>query len=381
MLSHAIIHILQNTAFILGLVMTMLLLVEYANATARSRGLLRLKQSPLGQLLVAALLGMIPGCIGGFAVVALFAHGVVSFGALVAAMVAAMGDEAFVMYASFPLKALMLQGILLAAALASGGAVNLLWKNRPAPAALLRSSASSASSSAAADADAADADADAADAVAPCSGNERRHRRHEEAAGSDRRESRRRISLRRAALAGGLLLFMAATVSGALGHSHGGHGSLFGERHINLFFLILAAAALAVVVRVDERFLERHLWRHVLKKHFVRILLWTLGALIAIAVLNRYIEAQAWVRGNQRYMLVAAMLIGFIPASGPHLVFVLLFAQGSIPFSVLLANTIMQDGHAGIPLLAESKRGFICMKAVKGVAAAGAGACGMLLGF
>jgi hypothetical protein len=52
---------------------------------------------------------------------------------------------------------------------------------------------------------------------------------------------------------------------------------------------------------------------------------------------------------------------------------VLLFAQGSIPFSVLLVNTIMQDGHAGIPLLAESKRAFICMKAVKAVLAAGAG--------
>lgn len=356
MLFHSILHILQNTAFILCLVMTMLLLVEYVNATARSRGLLRLKQSMPGQLVVAALLGMIPGCIGGFAAVALFTHGVVNFGALVAAMVAAMGDEAFVMYASFPLKALALQGILLAAALVAGGAVNLLWKSKPAPAALLRT------------------------AAAACHGGERHCRRHEKTADNDRRKSRRRISLRRTALAGGLLLFMAATVSGMLDHSHG-HGNLFGERHINLFFLIVAAAALVVVARVDEHFLEQHLWQHVVKRHFVRILLWTLGSLVTIAALNFYIEAQAWVRDNRLYMLVAAMLIGFIPASGPHLVFVLLFAQGNIPFSVLLTNTIMQDGHAGIPLLAESKRGFVCMKAVKGVIAAGAGACGMLFGF
>jgi hypothetical protein len=355
-LSQSIIHILQNTAFITCLVMTMLLLVEYVNATARSRGLLRLKQSALGQLAVAALLGMIPGCIGGFAVVALFAHGVVNFGALVAAMVAAMGDEAFVMYASFPLKALALQGILLAAALASGGAVNLLRRGKPAPAALLRS------------------------ATAHAHAAERHHQPHEKDDANGQPESRRRISLRRAAIAGGLLLFMAATVSGLLGHSHG-HENLMGERYINLFFLITAAAALVIVARVDEHFLERHLWRHVVRKHFLRILLWTLGALIAIAVLNRYIEAQAWVRGNRLYMLAAAMLIGFIPASGPHLVFVLLFAQGNIPFSVLLTNTIMQDGHAGIPLLAESKRGFICMKAVKGVAAAAAGAGGMIFGF
>jgi hypothetical protein len=352
-LLHSIIHILQSTAFITCLVMTMLLLVEYVNATARSRSLLRLKKSTLGQLLAAALLGMIPGCIGGFAVVALFTHGVVNFGALVAAMVAAMGDEAFIMYASFPLKALTLQGILLAIALASGGAVNLLWGKKSAPAALLRPAAAHP---------------------------DNRYHHHQKAASGSRRVAVRRISFHRAALAGGLLFFMAATVSGMLGHSHG-HGELFGERHINLLFLAIAAATLVIVIRVDEHFLEQHLWRHAAKKHFVRILLWTLGSLIAVAALNRYIEAQAWVSGNRLYMGVAAMLIGLIPASGPHLVFVLLFAQGNIPFSVLLVNTIMQDGHAGIPLLAESRRGFIRMKAVKAVIAAGAGICGAFFGF
>ncbi|MDR0711498.1 MAG: putative manganese transporter [Prevotellaceae bacterium] len=358
MLFHSIIHtILQNVVFITCLVMTMLLLVEYVNATMRMRGFLRLKKSTLGQLLAATLLGMIPGCIGGFAVVALFANGVVNFGALVAAMVAAMGDEAFVMYASFPLQALALQGILLAAALASGSLVNLLLRKKPALAASLRPAA-----------------------MHPDDDCYHHHCSEKATRSGSRRENLRRISFRRVALAGGLLLFMAATVSGMLGHSHG-HGNLFGERHIHLLFLTIAAAALIVVVRVDEHFLERHLWRHVVKKHFVRIFLWTLGALIVIAVLNHYIEAQAWVRGNLFYMSVAAMLIGLIPASGPHLVFVLLFVQGNIPLSVLLVNTIMQDGHAGIPLLAESRRGFIYMKIVKMIIAAGAGICGIILGF
>jgi hypothetical protein len=354
-LFHSTIHILQNVAFITGLVMTMLLLVEYVNATAHTRNVLRMKKSAFGQLLTAALLGMIPGCIGGFAVVALFTHSVVNFGALVAAMVAAMGDEAFVMYASFPLQTLLLQGILLAAALASGGLVNLLLGKKPALAASLR--------------------------PAPVHPNDNSYHHHSEKATSGSwRENLKHISFRKVLLAGGLLLFIAATVSGMLGHSHV-QGDLFGERHINLLFLVIAAVALVIVVRVDERFLERHLWEHVVKKHFVKILLWTLGSLIVIAVLNHYIEAQAWVRGNQLYMVIAAMLIGLIPASGPHIAFVLLFAQGNIPLSVLLANTIMQDGHAGIPLLAESKRGFIYMKIVKMIIAAGAGACGMLFGF
>jgi hypothetical protein len=354
---YSALHILQNAAFITCLVMTLMLLVEYVNATARARSLLLLKRSAFGQLLAAALLGMIPGCVGGFAVVALFTRGVASFGALVAAMVAAMGDEAFVMYASFPLKALALQGILLALALAAGGAANLLWGKKPAPAYLPASAAA----------------------------NHHHHHHHyryhcEKSASGGQGQASRRVTFRRVLLAVGLLLFMAATASGVLGHAHG-HGGLLGERHINLLFLAVAAAALVVVVRADGQLLERHLWRHVVKKHFVRILLWTLGSLVLVAVLNRYVEAQAWVRGNLLYMYAAAMLIGLVPASGPHLVFVLLFAQGNLPFSVLLANTIMQDGHAGIPLLANSRRSFIRMKAAKAAIAAVAAACGMIFGF
>ncbi len=64
-------------------------------------------------------------------------------------------------------------------------------------------------------------------------------------------------------------------------------------------------------------------------------------------------------------MLPVAVLVGLIPASGPHLVFVSLFASGTIPFSILLANSIVQEGHAGLPLLAETKKGFVIAKALK----------------
>ena len=54
--------------------------------------------------------------------------------------------------------------------------------------------------------------------------------------------------------------------------------------------------------------------------------------------------------------------MGFLPVSGPHLIFVMLYLQGSIPFAVLVANSIAQNGHAGIPLMAQSKRNFLVMK-------------------
>ena len=56
---------------------------------------------------------------------------------------------------------------------------------------------------------------------------------------------------------------------------------------------------------------------------------------------------------------------GFIGAeSGPHIVFISLFATGVIPFAVLLTNSIVQDGHGSIPLLAESGKSFIVAKLV-----------------
>jgi hypothetical protein len=63
-------------------------------------------------------------------------------------------------------------------------------------------------------------------------------------------------------------------------------------------------------------------------------------------------------------MILLAVLVGLIPESGPHLVFVALYASGLVPFSVLLASSISQDGHASLPLLAETKKGFLKAKLV-----------------
>ncbi|MDR1226132.1 MAG: putative manganese transporter [Prevotellaceae bacterium] len=338
--------ILRNTALITCLVMTMLLLIEYINVTTRTSGLDRLRKSKFGQVLVATLLGVIPGCLGGFASVSLFTHGVVNFGALAASMISTMGDEAFVMFASFPLQALLLQGMLVILALVVGYAINLVVKQFPAPFAHHHLAIHAAD-----------------------------EHHHEEKVSSRWRDNLKHISFQRALLIGGLGLFIIAALSGTLEHAHE-HGRayshahhaknfLFSERWLNLLFSAVAIAVLIIIIRVNEHFLEQHLWEHVIKKHFTKIFLWTLGALVVIAFINHYIEAQDWVKDNLLYMYLAAILIGLIPASGSHLVFVLMFAHGNIPFSVLLVNTIMQDGHAGIPLLAESKRGFIYMKAIK----------------
>ena len=60
--------------------------------------------------------------------------------------------------------------------------------------------------------------------------------------------------------------------------------------------------------------------------------------------------------------MVIGALMGIIPESGPHLVFVMLYAQGLIPFSVLFTTSFVQDGHGILPLLSYSIKDSVLIK-------------------
>jgi hypothetical protein len=351
---HFITDIFCNTLLITGLVMIMLLFIEYINARVAAKGWKMMGKSTLTQVLAATLLGAIPCCVGGFAAVSLFVQGAIGFGALLAALIASMGDEALAMFALFPRQALLLQGLLMLLAIVVGWAVQRCGISVPGVQNHLQSH----------------------------NGGQHTHCCAHDIHG-ELRYNLKHITWRRTLLAAGLLLFIAAIAGGMLSHSHEhdadflnvaeAHNFIFHEYWLNVLFVVLAGIVLIITLRASNHFFAEHLWGHIIKKHFVRIFLWVLCALAVIAVLEHYIEARSWVSQNPLLMLVAALLMGIIPASGPHLVFVLLFAGGNIPFSILLANMLVQDGHASLPLLAESKRGFLYAKFIKLVMAAGIG--------
>ncbi|PIQ09274.1 MAG: hypothetical protein COW71_07480 [Ignavibacteriales bacterium CG18_big_fil_WC_8_21_14_2_50_31_20] len=92
--------------------------------------------------------------------------------------------------------------------------------------------------------------------------------------------------------------------------------------------------------------------------------LWTFGTLFAIHFVTSFLDINQWIETNLWVVLIIAVLVGILPESGPHLIFVTLFASGTIPFSILIANSIVQDGHGTIPLLALSKKSFIYLKII-----------------
>jgi hypothetical protein len=339
-----IIDVLQHTVLITSFVFVIMLLVEYLNVQTKGKWQKTIKKSKPVQYLISAVLGGIPGCLGSFTVVSLYSHGVVSFGALVTTMIATSGDEAYVMLSLFPEKAIFLTIIISIIGIVIGILVDLFYKKQEA---LLEKLGHSL------------------------------QLHEEELIEKQPRgyilQQLRNITFERTLMISLLVLFLILII-----------GS-FVEPHewnwVRITLIISSLFALFVVTTVPDHFLEEHLWQHVLKRHLLRIFLWTLGALLVINILQSFLDVESWIQANTFTVLIIAVLIGIIPESGPHLIFVTLFASGSIPFSILMASSIVQDGHGTLPLLAVSKKGFVYLKAINVVVGFVFGVLGILLGF
>ena len=143
-------------------------------------------------------------------------------------------------------------------------------------------------------------------------------------------------------------------------HDHGGEADW-----IRIILIILFIAILIIVIVAEEHFLEEHLWQHVIKVHLPKIFFWTFGVILCLTILNNYIDIHDLIDSKPFIVLLIAILIGLIPQSGPHLIFLILFANGDLPLGIFLANCIVQDGHGALPLLAESRKAFLVSKGIK----------------
>jgi hypothetical protein len=78
----------------------------------------------------------------------------------------------------------------------------------------------------------------------------------------------------------------------------------------------------------------------------------------------QFLHMEDWIANNIFLVILLAAAIGLIPESGPHMIFITLFAGGMVPFSVMMVSSIVQDGHTALPLLAESKKSFAKAKLI-----------------
>ena len=344
--------VLRNSILITGLVIIMMLMIEYVNIHSHGKWFTKLRQNRFGQVVLGAGLGIIPGCMGGFAAVSMYSHKLLSFGALIAMMIASSGDESFIMLAMIPKQALLLMVILFVMAVLAGLLVDRFSKphtHHPH---------------------------EGCDEGYQIHEEDEKHNEHPEKSSL---HNLKHASAERIALLLGVILFIVALAFGMLEHEHEHEEAIetihtqlniFDEYWMNLIFAVVSLFVVWFIVSAPEHIIKEHLWEHIIRKHFLSIFLWTFGALFVIQVGLHYFDLETLISSNIPWMILLAVLVGIIPESGPHLLFVTLFATGTVPFSVLLASSISQDGHASLPLLAESKRSFVKAKIVNALVAA-----------
>ena len=356
---HELGPVIKQSLTITLFVLSMMLIIEYFNVFSRGKWGKNLKTSTWKQILLAAVLGVIPGCLGAYTAVSLYIHNVIGTAALATAMIATSGDEAFFMFSVIPDTALIIQGSIFLIAIITGFIVSIFIKKNQQSVI-----------------------------------NQEKHLEvHTDEAqcfcfswGSIAANFKN-ISLLRVLL----LLILPATLIFIIffnGHEHGDHFEFLSmpdmehshPEWIRYTFIAVLSISILMIITVNDHFLSHHIRDHIIKKHFVRILAWTFFTLLILNFINHYLDLEQIIGDNIYIILVVAVLVGIIPESGPHLFFLLLFASGALPLSILLANSIVQDGHGSLPLLAESRKGFFLIKGINILVGLIVGITGILMG-
>jgi hypothetical protein len=382
--------------FIITFVVIMLMmLIEFINVKTRGQLLVLLEKYPKTQIWIGALLGLIPGCIGILAVVSLYTHHLITFGVLLAAAITSFGDEAFFMISLIPKHTLILVIVLFGMAIIAGYVADWILRNKKPIQAVD------------------DNDAFKIHQDDVCTTHT--HKESKLIFG--------KISLHRLLVIVAVGAFIVSILTGYLSHNHiitdsfsihthtqpcdvnpnatddkplchplepahahthmhtdDKHTPFSGE---NLIFLIVATFTLTLLVTVNNHFFEEHIWDHVIVKHFLKIFIWVFAITLFIKVIGVFVDVdilfcQTW---GKMILLLFALLIALLPESGPNLVVLFLFMDGVIPFSTLIANSILQEGHGGLLLIAERPKDFFKLKLIKFILALLVGVLGLYLGF
>lgn len=363
-----------------------LLIFGYIDYKKSGEFVRKIEQSKKWQPVLGALLGLTPGCGGAIFVMPLFVKGKVSFGTVVATLIATMGDSAFVIISTLPLHYLLVSIFSLVAAIITGYIVDyykvgdeLLSKMKRLP-------------------------------------KEELEKLHEKADHMTQNYECKNLQICKEDIMSHIGHDEGDEVDLALHHKAKGHqeynslGYRFTHKGYTIYWIIISVGlilGIALLFQVDvnslfipnlgaiigiggtffsivlmimaKKFLqdetheEAELKVMSLKETLIHSAQET--AFVATWVYVAYLvyELGVFALGGGNYgvgeaimtevmtsaglmAVIIGALIGLIPGCGPQVIFVALFTKGMIPFAALLANAISQDGDALFPLLAIDRR-------------------------
>jgi hypothetical protein len=346
------------------------LLFSYLQYRTRGVLLAKLESNRRLQPLAGAVMGLIPGCGGAIVMMPLYVRRSVSFGTVVASLVATAGDAAFVVLALAPEAALYAYSVAFVAAVSFGYAIDWfgLGVDR-VDSAVSRLGRPTTDGGAATDVVERGANP-VHEYVGPAPG-------HTHESGPDRTSP---LLTTFSHLVHGLwwVTALSALVLGVLylargapdvplsaGLSYAGAFTVVGITGTTLSFYLYFVGRHYIgegqVSRAKMSFANTYetLQHAAMETSFVTV--WVLAAYLLyeypVALFDLDIAASAAAAGV--LAPIAGALVGLIPGCGPQIVLAGAYAQGAIPFSALTANAISQDGDALFPLLAMDKKAAI----------------------
>ncbi|WP_425448215.1 putative manganese transporter [Dethiothermospora halolimnae] len=366
---------LQVTVFV-GAVLLLFGYINYKKSGAFIEGI---EKSKKWQPVIGALLGLTPGCGGAIFIMPLFIKGSVSFGAVIATLIATMGDSAFVIISVLPFHYLLVSVISFIAAILTGYIVDYFNVGDKLLSKMKRLSKK--------ERDEIHKKADHMLYEMECNGNKchvghnegddvdlalhHRAKGHQKPEGLGYKFTHHGFSFYWIVIAVGLilgimLLFQVDVNTLAIPNL----GAILG---IGGTILSIVMMFMGKKFFQDDTHEETELKSTSLKETLIHNAQETafVGTWVFVAYLIYEISVFALGGGDygageemiSSFMTSAALttvfigaLIGLIPGCGPQVIFVALFTKGMVPFAALLANAISQDGDALFPLLAIDKK-------------------------
>jgi len=280
---HAITHSFFHALVISVFIVMVMMMIESLNVITRGKFINTISKGRFLQIVLAAMVGMLPGCLGTFAFVSLYIHGAARFSALVAVMLASFGDEAFFLLAQSPKNALYLGGALFLIAIVFGVLIEYVFKISWKPKIK--------------------------------HGFEIHHHEIETNPIKTKAISEK---LPRLFILLSILFFSSLILFGIIAKDE--------ENWFRITMIIVSALSIIIISFSSAHFVKLHLWEHVIKKHFLVMLIWVFIAFVVLHFMDHQLNVKEWISDNTIYLILIAALVGLIPTSGPHMVIYKLFS-------------------------------------------------------
>lgn len=366
-----------EVAVFVGCVLLAMAFISYKKQTAPLASIEKTKKF---QPVIGAFIGLIPGCGGVIFLVPLFFKGTVSFGAIIAALIATTGDASFVLISTVPLRFVVLSFIAFVTAIATGYIVDnfkigeKLLKNyigrkmSPDELVELHKKATHTISHS-------ELKKEKIEHIGHEEGDEmdimlhHKYKGHEKYGTLSYRFTHGSFAMYWAimliGLIMGILLMLQIDIDELLFDDAGRVTGIIG-----IVFSIVVMVLSKKIIKAESHE-ETELKNLSLREAFIHsaeetafITTWVFVAFMVSSLILFRIGNGSMTEGEEvlKTMISSAgpgiaavalgALIGLIPGCGPQIIFVSLYLKGMIPFAALLANALSQDGDGLFPMLA-----------------------------